>query len=78
MSRSFTYLRRGLAALAMLGALGFGATQALASPEAARAPRYCPVAPDGSPYYTDYCGQYCPYGVGYCNAVGVCRCGFIP
>jgi hypothetical protein len=78
MSRSFSHLRRALFGLAFVGSLGFGATQALASPEAARAPRYCPVGPGGQPYYSDYCGFYCAYGVGYCNEVGVCRCGLIP
>jgi hypothetical protein len=77
MSRSFTYLRRGLAALAMLGALGFGATQALATPGPdAAAVRYCPDR--GFDYAYASCGFGCPGGRGYCAAGGICRCGLIP
>lgn len=42
MSRSLSYLRRGLLGLAFLGSLGFGVTQAFAKPERVSAPS-CPA-----------------------------------
>jgi hypothetical protein len=67
MSRSVSYLRRGLLGIAFLGSLGFGATQALASPEQAHEV-VCqtgdgPYIPSGGPY--DPCA-HCPNG-GFCN-----------
>ena len=72
-----TYLRRGLLGLTLAGSLGFGATQALATP----AP-YAPIAeacPDeGYDYYYAPCAYACPRRQGYCAAGGICRCGNIP
>jgi hypothetical protein len=73
MSRSPIYLRRGLLALACAGALGFGATQALASPEPPTRALYCPDR--GFDYYYASCAASCPNNQGYCAAGGVCRCG---
>lgn len=68
MSRSLSYLRRGLLGIAFVGSLGFGATQAFASPEQAReavcrtgAGPYIPTG--GVPF--DPCTQ-CPGG-GFCD-----------
>lgn len=77
MSRSLSNLRRVLLGAATAGSLAFGATQALASPEQARV-KYCGASQDGSPYYSKYCGSGCIGGHGYCNEVGICKCGFIP
>lgn len=49
MSRSLSYLRRGLLGLAFVGSLGFGATHALAEPQTGAAMRV-PVCPTGAPY----------------------------
>lgn len=45
MSRSLSYLRRGLLGIALVGSLGFGATQAFAEPkgEPVAAMGTCPV-----------------------------------
>lgn len=50
MSRSFSYLRRGLLGVAVVGSLGFGASQALAAPPQASHQRVC---------YEAYCDDYC-------------------
>lgn len=78
MHRSLSRLRQGLLGIAFVSALGFGATQALASPDAAAGARaYCPIDPDG-PYYSNQCGAGCNGGVGYCTTRGICKCGYIP
>ena len=48
MSFSSTALRRGLGALIIAGALGFGSAQAFASPEQARAKTCDPYNPNGN------------------------------
>lgn len=75
MSRSPSYLRRGLLGLVFVGSLGFGATQALASPEQARFTS-CPAT--GYDYAYQHCAAGCPGGRGYCDAYGRCQCGHIP
>lgn len=76
MSRSFSFLRRGLLGIAVAGAMGFGATQALASPQTGPGPGdpYCPS--DDAPYYSAYCARGCAEGVGYCAVNGRCVCGY--
>ncbi len=65
MSRLLSYLRRGLLGIAFVGSLGFGATQAFASPEVART-ESCELS--GSPYIpTHNCDQSCPWIGGYCD-----------
>ena len=61
MIRQTRVLGRGLFAAVLLGALGFGTTQALASPAAAKAAHYC-TRQDQS-----VCLNYCydTYGEGY-------------
>lgn len=78
MRSTFNTIRRAVMGLAITGTLGFGATQALASPQQARPPQTCPVPQDGSPTYWYQCGQGCIGGIGYCNENGICKCGFIP
>jgi hypothetical protein len=75
MSRSLSNLRRGLLGIAFVGSLGFGVTQAFASPKRADV-KYC--APYGAPYYSDYCGAGCFGNIGYCAEDAQCRCGLIP
>jgi hypothetical protein len=55
-----------LLAVPVMGALGFGATQALASPGAARQGREC--LPD------KYCWAACPYAGGNLTWRGDCMC----
>lgn len=74
--QSSMMLRRGLLGLMVAGSLGFGATQALATPSQAAAVRSCPDR--GYEYYYAGCGFGCPGGKGYCAAGGICRCGLIP
>jgi hypothetical protein len=67
MSRSLSYLRRGLLGIAFVGSLGFGATQAFGSPMQAREGT-CeqtggPYIPPGGTY--DPCG-HC-LGGGFCD-----------
>jgi hypothetical protein len=77
MKGSMTSLRRGLLGLAFAGSLGFGATQALATPgQAAAAVRTCPD--EGYDYYYYSCAYPCYNQQGYCATGGVCRCGHIP
>ena len=71
-----TMLRRGLLGLAFAGSLGFGASQALASPAQATAMGNCPV--EGYDYYYAACAWGCPWQQGYCSETGWCRCGQIP
>lgn len=69
-----THLRRGAFAAAILGSLGFGATQAYAG-SAAAAVRTCPAK--GYEYAYASCRIGCSVG-GYCDANGYCQCGYIP
>lgn len=67
----WTHLRRGLLALAFAGAMGFGATQALAAPE-----RGAVVGCKLDGVYVSDCTAACRakgYDVGYCTA-GYCLC----
>lgn len=75
MDSRLSYLRRGLLGIAFVGSLGFGATQALASPEQGRV-KYCEDR--GGDYYTPVCAYGCPGNSGYCRDGGVCVCGEIP
>jgi len=71
MNRSWTRLRRALLALSFVGAMGFGATQAFATPEAAAV---AGCALDG--VQVSDCTAACRakgYDVGYC-ALGRCIC----
>jgi hypothetical protein len=80
MSRSFTRLRRALLGLSSAVVFGFGAPQALAGTDPELPPgRACFVDSESPyPYYTWYCGEGCPEGVGYCGTEGECHCGYIP
>lgn len=67
MSRSLSYLRRGLLGIAFVGALGFGASQALAAPPQVSQARSC----------IDYCYTQCwemGWEGGYCTYTGACFC----
>ncbi len=77
MSRSLSYLRRGLLGIAFVGSLGFGATQAFGSPN--REPAvYCEAT--GYDYPSAYCQSMlgCQWGGGYCTFWGICECGMLP
>lgn len=76
MSRSLTYLRRGLLGLAVTGSLGFGATQAFARPDQAMG--NCPN--EGYDYYYEPCKSGCPrpWLGAYCSTGGWCVCGDVP
>ncbi|HEY0015374.1 MAG TPA: hypothetical protein VGC13_03620 [Longimicrobium sp.] len=79
MIRSFSFIRRGFLGIAFAGALGFGATQALASPRTAAGPDgpdYCPIDFVNGPYYSEYCGRGCAEEIGYCSMEGRCVCGY--
>ncbi len=52
MSRSLSYLRRGLLGIAVAGSLGFGATAAVAKPEM-DGPGLCPIGTTRCP--NGYC-----------------------
>jgi hypothetical protein len=61
MSRSFSYLRRGLLGIAVVGSLGFGATAAVAKPEMRGAGPICPFGMQPCPcgecvYFNEPCG----------------------
>jgi len=72
MSRSPSTLRRGLLGLAFLGTMGFGVTQALASPRSTTAARLC--SPENEAYCMDYCWKR-GADAGACSAGGGgCRC----
>jgi hypothetical protein len=75
MDITLRHLRRGLLGIAFVGSLGFGATQALASPDPSRI-RYCTDL--GTDYYTSYCAYGCPGNRGYCQMGGRCVCGEMP
>jgi hypothetical protein len=68
MPRSATLLRNTLCSLALVSALGFGASQALASPQ--------PAKTGAAACSPSYCNSYClrnGYAEGYC-AGGQCYC----
>ena len=73
--RSSTMIRRLVFGLAVAGSMGFGATQALASPAAPRS--YCDE--EGQIYVGTCpavnCGSLCPSGVGACKG-GCCECRY--
>lgn len=75
MSRSLSYLRRGLLSIAFVGSLGFGVTQAFATPDYGRR-IFCPMAAGPYPYVQ--CQLGCPDGKGYCAEDGNCICGEMP
>ena len=75
MSRALSYLRGGLLGIAVVGSLGFGATQMLASTEPPAQRLSCPAT--GDDYEYEPCQSYCG-GAGYCSAIGQCRCGPLP
>lgn len=76
MSRSLSYLRRGLLGIAVVSSLGFGATQAFGSPEQPARVGRCYAT--GYDYYDPACANACPGNIGYCDWRGYCRCGQIP
>ncbi|HEX2205903.1 MAG TPA: hypothetical protein VHG91_21490 [Longimicrobium sp.] len=75
MTRSLTYLRRGLLGLGVAASLGFGAAQALATPQDEARGRTCPAR--GYDYAYASCRFGCDVG-GYCRSDGTCQCGYIP
>lgn len=78
MRSPLTSFRHAVLGLAVAGALGFGATQVLASPRVAPT-QTCPVPADGSDTYWYQCGWNCYNGIGYCSgSQGICKCGYIP
>jgi len=74
MSRSLSNLRRVLFGVSCAVVFGFGATQAFGSPAQARVV-YCIAK--GYDYQTPVCGSGCYRQIGYCDASGVCHCGYI-
>ena len=72
MSRSFIYLRRALFGIAFAGSLGFGATQAFASPGLAR---YSSCELSLSPYLPRGGCPECGINGGYCSGTSYdCTC----
>jgi len=73
MSRSLSYLRRGLLGVAFVGSLGFGVTQALASPtQVASSGGWC------TEEWEAYCDEQCGFLNGHCMSYGpyvYCECG---
>jgi hypothetical protein len=76
MSRSLSYLRRGLLGIAVVGSLGFGATQAWGSPSVFSNDGTCPYDSMG-PYKYRPCNEYCG-GSAYCDGVSSCVCVTFP
>ena len=68
MSRSLSYLRRGLLGIAFVGSLGFGVTQALASPVRTTALAECDAARCAA--RCNYPGMYGICTQGHCYCVG--------
>ena len=75
MSRTLSHLRQGLLGAALLGSLGFGASQALATPrEATGTAATCLYGdPGGRSYSRSYC-QSEGYRDGTCTRIGFCAC----
>lgn len=72
MSRSLSTLRRALLGIAFVGSLGFGATQAVASPEPVA--RFGSCYPSGYAYLPRECPE-CPSGSGWCDGYNTeCVC----
>ena len=75
MSRSLSYLRRGLLGAGLVGSLGFGASQALATPrETSSTDGTCVY---GDPGARSYCRSWCQanyYRDGTCTTHGFCAC----
>ncbi len=72
MSRSLSYLRRGLLGIAFVGSLGFGATQAFGSTSFGVPGTVC-----YGPEDEGWCWWNCAFqgeGGGYCYG-GFCECG---
>lgn len=72
MSRSLSYLRRWLLGAALLGSLGFGVTQALATPAQDARRNMC------TEEWEAYCDAECTPLEGHCRGVGPyvwCECG---
>jgi hypothetical protein len=73
MSRSLFRLRRGIFGIAFAASLGFGVTQALASPTDATARTgYC------EPDWEQWCSEQCAPNLGRCHWYGFyyCECIF--
>lgn len=64
MSRSRSYLRRGFLGIAFVGLLGFGASQALATPAQAALRNYC------TEEWEAYCDVECGFLEGHCRSTG--------
>ena len=76
MSRSLSYLRRGLLGIAVVGSLGFGATQAFANPDPGVDIGSCPWLP--FPFASE-CDEECGFSsfdYGICSE-GRCRCYYL-
>lgn len=74
MSRSLSYLRRGLLGIAFIGSLGFGATQAFGSAPIQSSRAVC----NGDPGSDTWCWWNCAFqgeNGGYCDELGRCVCG---
>ncbi len=76
MSRSLSYLRRGLLGIAFVGSLGFGATQAFGSPNRTQGVTCDVTGYDYPSYYCQF-AMRCDYG-GWCSSYGSCNCGDLP
>ena len=71
MRLSLFHLRRGLLGLAFVGSLGFGVTQAFATPDLARSGS---CEPTGYKYIPDDCPE-CGGEFGYCDGINeYCVC----
>lgn len=70
MSRSLSYLRRGLLGISIVGSLGFGVTQAFATPATNAQAGYC-TQQEQVDCYMD-CRSVGL--VGYCNGETGCHC----
>jgi hypothetical protein len=71
MSRSLSYLRWGLLGIAVVASLGFGATQAFATPDHGRQ-GFCPMVGEPTPF--PECEAGCPEGYVHCSGFGECVC----
>ncbi len=74
MKLRLAYLIQAVLAVLVAGGLSFGASRALASPQAAMAT--CPA--EGYDYPYGPCGYGCYKNIGYCSESGICRCGQVP
>lgn len=76
MSRSFHSVRRVVFGVSCAVVLGFGATEAVGSPQPAAARASCPATGYDYPY--SRCALGCDIGRGYCDTRGRCQCGDLP